>query len=180
MGKNDYEKQLSKILKSVAYERYGYQVKKISKDRDIRTYVDPYITQEQDKRDKSVTKLLNAYVESYESKRSIKKFFQVSLFILCIAMLLALSIFFGIFISIILKGKEPELLRYIVELTSICITFVTLMISVLKIIAKYIFDEKDEEYITRIVEIIQNNDLANKKENIKANGTKAIDDYDEL
>ena len=35
MGKNDYEKQLSKILKSVAYERYGYQVKKISKDRNV-------------------------------------------------------------------------------------------------------------------------------------------------
>lgn len=32
----------------------------------------------------------------------------------------------------------------------------------------YVFPEKEEEYITRIVEIIQRNDLDNKRENIKA------------
>lgn len=43
-----------------------------------------------------------------------------------------------------------------------------MIIGILTIIAKYVFPEKEEEYITRIVEIIQNNDLENKKENIAA------------
>ena len=52
------------------------------------------------------------------------------------------------------------------QLISVCITFLTLIVSILKIITKYVFPKKEEEYITRIVEIIQNNDLENKKENI--------------
>lgn len=48
-----------------------------------------------------------------------------------------------------------------------CITFLTLIVGVLTIITKYVFPENEEEYITRIVEIIQRNDLENKKENIK-------------
>lgn len=32
---------------------------------------------------------------------------------------------------------------------------------------KVVFPENEEEYITRIVEIIQNNDLEHKKENIR-------------
>ena len=42
-----------------------------------------------------------------------------------------------------------------------------MVVGILKIITKYVFSDKDEEYITKIVEIIQNNDLENKKENIK-------------
>lgn len=37
----------------------------------------------------------------------------------------------------------------------------------LKIITKDVFPVNDEEHITRIVELIQNNDLENKKENIR-------------
>ena len=40
----------------------------------------------------------------------------------------------------------------------------------LQTITKYIFPENEEEYITRIVEMIQNNDLENKKENIRVQG----------
>lgn len=46
---------------------------------------------------------------------------------------------------------------------------------ILQTITKYVFQEKEEEYITRIVEIIQNNDLENKKENIRAQISQAID-----
>ena len=51
---------------------------------------------------------------------------------------------------------------------SVCLTFLTLIVGILKIITKYVFPVNDEEYITRIVELIQNNDLENKKENIRA------------
>jgi H+/Cl- antiporter ClcA len=58
-------------------------------------------------------------------------------------------------------------IKAVIQLISVCVTFLTLIISILKIITKYVFPEKEEEYITRIVEIIQNNDLENKKENIR-------------
>lgn len=59
--------------------------------------------------------------------------------------------------------------EYILKILPICITFITLIIGTLKIIVKYVFPEKEEEYITKIVEIIQNNDLEHKKENIRCN-----------
>lgn len=46
----------------------------------------------------------------------------------------------------------------------------------MKIITKYVFPVNDEEYITRIVEIIQNNDLENKKENIRIRIADAEDE----
>ena len=58
----------------------------------------------------------------------------------------------------------------VVQLISLCLTFITLIFGILTIITKYVFPENDEEYITRIVESIQKNDLENKKENIKACG----------
>lgn len=62
--------------------------------------------------------------------------------------------------------KQNNSINSLVEVISVCITFLSLIIGVLTIITKYVFPEKEEEYITRIVEIIQNNDLENKKENI--------------
>ena len=46
-------------------------------------------------------------------------------------------------------------------------SFISLVIGLLTIITKYFFPESDEQYITKIVETIQQNDLENKKENAK-------------
>lgn len=46
-------------------------------------------------------------------------------------------------------------------------SFISLVIGLLTIITKYFFSENDEQYITKIVETIQQNDLENKKENAK-------------
>lgn len=48
-----------------------------------------------------------------------------------------------------------------------CITYLTLVIGILKIITEYVFPQKEEEYVTRIVKAIQKNDLKNKIENMK-------------
>lgn len=58
----------------------------------------------------------------------------------------------------------------VVQIISVCVTFLGLIIGLLQTITKYIFPENEEEYITRIVEMIQNNDLENKKENIRVQG----------
>lgn len=54
-------------------------------------------------------------------------------------------------------------LNGIVTLVTACATYLTLVISILKIITEYVFPQKEEDYITRIVESVQINDLANKK-----------------
>lgn len=43
-----------------------------------------------------------------------------------------------------------------------CVSFLTLIIGLLKIITKYCFPENDEEYVTKIVQSIQKNDLQHK------------------
>lgn len=48
-----------------------------------------------------------------------------------------------------------------------CISFISLIIGLLTIITKYFFPENGEQYITQIVELIQKNDLENKRENAK-------------
>ncbi|WP_297998267.1 hypothetical protein [uncultured Oscillibacter sp.] len=54
-----------------------------------------------------------------------------------------------------------------VSFVTACVSFLGLVVSVLLIITKYFFPENDEQYITQIVKSIQENDLANKRENAK-------------
>lgn len=56
-----------------------------------------------------------------------------------------------------------DTLNETVALATACITYLTLVIGLMKIITKYVFPQKEEEYIARIVESVQVNDLANKK-----------------
>ena len=70
---------------------------------------------------------------------------------------------------ILYQLNNSNTVEYLLRLIPICITFITLIIGTLNIIVKYVFPEKEEEYITKIVELIQNNDLEHKKENIKCN-----------
>lgn len=79
--------------------------------------------------------------------------------------------FSAIFAILILKFdfvNNNASIPAMVEVISVCITFLSLIVGILTIMVKYVFPENEEEYITRIVEIIQNNDLENKKENIRA------------
>lgn len=63
---------------------------------------------------------------------------------------------------------DTDAINNMVALITVCISYLTLVISILKIITKYVFPQNEEEYITRIVKSIQDNDLENKKTNIKS------------
>lgn len=158
-----YEKIIGSIIDSVQY------IKKVDNDKEMAdTYIDTYTTKQQRLRDKKVTELLEQYVEGYKYKNQSNKWYKGILLGCSCTILIAFSV---IFIILILKmdftnqNTSPSSL---IEIISVCITFLSLIIGILTIIAKYVFPEKEEEYITRIVEIIQNNDLENKKENIAA------------
>jgi hypothetical protein len=141
-------------------------------------YVDGYTTGEQRKRDAKITELLNEYVSGYAYKNASNKWYKGILLGISLLILLILS---GVFIYLVLKifsvdSNDEVTVAGLIEVISICITFLTLIIGILKIITKNVFPENEEQYITKIVEIIQNNDLENKKENIKAKDQSDDDD----
>lgn len=131
-------------------------------------YVDSYVMLQQKKRDEQITRLLTEYVDEYANKNKSRKFFKNILFYGSIG---TIVVFSGCFIYWINKamGKSSEVsVESLVQIISVCVTFLTLIISIIKTITKYVFPQNEEEYITRIVEIIQKNDLKNKRENIRA------------
>lgn len=135
------------------------------------TYVDKYATEEQKQRDILVTQLLNRYVESYKNKVQTNQVYKKCLFWSCMVSVVAFAIIFA-FMMIEVNLSSVASATSAVQLISVCITFLSLIIGILTIITKYVFPEQEEEYITRIVEAIQRNDLENKKENIRVEKEK--------
>lgn len=152
-------------------------VDKIEDDVDMENpYIDEYTTTEQRKRDMQVTKLLETYVKEYQYKHKSNKIYKMVLFGANIFILLGFSIAFIIALFVLLGSDKTQTVEYIVELISVCVTFIALIVGILKIVARYVFPKNEEEYITKIVRIIQNNDLKNKQENIRVKDSNRVDD----
>lgn len=136
-------------------------------------FFDKFSTYEQKQRDKYVSALLKSYVSNYENKIKKNMAYKGALFYVFLT-LTALStlIFIGCICYLSSNLKNLDTIEYLLKILPISITFLSLIIGTLKIIVKYVFPEKEEEYITKIVEIIQNNDLEHKKENIRCNQSK--------
>ena len=143
----------------------------VDNDNDInKAYVDTYATRQQKSRDRKITELLSTYVETYNYKSKRNKWYKGILFFICVGILVAFCISFIVFISNVDFNGEANSIPDVIQLISVCVTFLGLIVGLLQTITKYVFPENEEEYITRIVELIQNNDLENKKENIKVQG----------
>lgn len=159
---DSFNNTLKLILNSVDY------IQKVNNDKEMsNAFIDSYVTKQQMLRDKKVTELLESYVDEYKYKNKSNRWYKGILVGFSLSILLAFSVVFIILIcrlnSFSVKGSSAQL----AEIISVCVTFLALIVGILNIIAKYVFPENEEEYITRIVEIIQKNDLENKKENIK-------------
>lgn len=134
-------------------------------------FTDKYATAEQKKRDQEITKLLKSYTDNYIAKSKSNRTYKFIIFITSIGILI---IFFIMFLSLLYKFKNVniannnDIVNNIISLITVCITFLTLVIGILKIITRYVFPQNEEDYITQIVNSIQDNDLANKKANIKS------------
>lgn len=170
-----YEKIFSSIIDSVQY------IRKVSNDKEMSdAYKDTYTTEQQRLRDKKVTELLNLYVEGYKYKNTSNKWYKGILLGCSCLILLAFTIVFIILIFNIDFSNTAVSITSMVEVISVCITFLSLIVGILTIITKYVFPENEEQYITRIVEIIQNNDLENKKENIKVQSQKTSENEEKI
>lgn len=162
---NDFLNELNSISDSLTF------FQPVDNDNDInKAYVDTYATIQQKVRDRKITNLLSTYVQAYEYKSKSNKWYKGILFSVCVGILVAFCVTFMVFICNVDFKGDSDSVADVVQLISVCITFLGLIVGLLKTITKYVFPENEEEYITRIVELIQNNDLENKKENIKVQG----------
>lgn len=166
---NDFLNELNSISDSLTF------FQPVNNDSDInKAYVDTYATRQQKSRDCKITELLSTYVETYDYKSKSNKWYKGILFFICIAILVAFCISFIVFVCNVDFNREASSVADVIQLISVCITFLGLIVGLLQTITKYVFPENEEEYITRIVELIQNNDLENKKENIKVQRKESI------
>lgn len=166
---NDFLNELNSISDSLTF------FQPVDNDNDInKAYVDTYATRQQKSRDRKITELLSTYVETYDYKSKSNKWYKGILFSICIGILVAFCISFIVFVCNVDFNGEASSVAEVIQLISVCITFLGLIVGLLQTITKYVFPENEEEYITRIVELIQNNDLENKKENIKVQKKESI------
>lgn len=133
------------------------------------------LTRQQRLRDRQITSLLTSYVDAYKKKSETNNFYKKLILFFCITILGIFTV--AISISIInFLSKGIVQLESLVGLIVALISFVSLFIGILKIITEYIFPKNEEQYITKIVELIQTNDLENKKAD-KSEGNNEWKDF---
>ena len=137
----------------------------------VSAFNDKFITEEQKQRDTEVTKLLAAYVKTYEKKTERNARKQDILFYSCLAIIGIFTIVFVAAIIVAFLRITSVSYTGLATIITASVSFIALVIGLLTIITKYFFPGNDEQYITTIVETIQQNDLENKRENAKNSNT---------
>lgn len=143
---------------------------------DLKDYPDPYTTKEQKARDEMISSLLQSYVTSYHNKVTKTQRYREKILNLCKIIIYIFSASFAFAGIYILLSSNVLKISHLIAFVTSCISFVSLIIGVLKIVTKYFFPEDDEQYITKIVESIQNNDLKNKQENARNSTSDSNED----
>lgn len=153
------QKEIEKFLRQVIFSS-------ARNDEDL-GYKDPFETSQQKKRDEKVTELLSEYVSGYKKKVKHSTVCRYLILIPCMVIVVGFAILLGVLSARLLNAEAAVPVTDLVAYITACISFIALIIEVLTIITKYFFPENDEQYITKIVESIQKNDLENKKVNAK-------------
>ena len=129
---------------------------------------DKYQPEEQKNRSQSISAILSHYEQSYDYKVRFQKLYRKILFWGCsgIVVLFVIAILL-ILIYAVFHSDSIELAGVATVITAV-VSLVGSMLGLVHIITKYCFPENDEEYIVRIVESIQGNDLEKIKESNRA------------
>lgn len=171
MSKKSSRKRYEETIQDIGFIKPSFSNVNNNDELD-KGFRDIYATEQQLLRDVQITTLLTYYVEAYNKKRKSNPNYKKAIFGVSIIVLLSFSIMFLVLLYRYANVSNTVVINNIVALITVCITYLTLVIGILKIITKYVFPQKEEEYITRIVEAIQRNDLKNKKANIKSSKNK--------
>lgn len=165
-----YSLRMAKMAK-LAAELLRETSPKSAEDEGRFYFRDPYTTEEQEARDKEITKLLKAYVRAYEGKVRHSVICRYIILGPCMGIILGFAWILGKFFQQIAGAPAGIEMTELISFVTACVSFLGLVVSVLLIITKYFFPENDEQYITQIVKSIQENDLANKQ-NAKGSAPK--------
>lgn len=125
---------------------------------------DPFETPNQNERDNQITVLLTAYVTFYKRKVFHSTVCRYLILVPCLLIIVAFACSLFDFASNINSFEHEIQVTDVISFVTACISFISLIVSLLVIITKYFFPENDEQYITKIVESIQKNDLETKRE----------------
>lgn len=123
-------------------------------------------TPEQHQRDTEITGLLRSYAKAYKDKREFQNEARYKLFVLCHGAVIVFSLLFVMLIIRVIMWPKISNMPDIIAFVTACVSFLGLIFELLTVITKYCFPENDEEYITRIVQAIQENDLKHKQTNL--------------
>ena len=133
---NHYLKELDSISDSLTF------FDPVDNDNDInKAYVDTYATRQQKSRDRKITELLSTYVEVYNYKSKSNKWYKGILFFICVGILVAFCISFIVFICNVDFNGQANSVPNVIQLISVCITFLGLIVGLLQTITKYVFPE---------------------------------------
>ena len=92
-------------------------------------------------RDRKITELLSTYVEVYNYKSKSNKWYKGILFFICVGILVAFCISFIVFICNVDFNGQANSVPNVIQLISVCITFLGLIVGLLQTITKYVFPE---------------------------------------
>lgn len=153
-NEKDYKEYFNKIK----------TVKEVSDEKDFDDYHEKFATGQQKKRDKIVTDILEYYKDNYNSKIQYNKMYKERIAELCLKFIeISFLMFFFLIVIVLVCDNLRDSIQGLVSLLTICVSMLGLIVGIFKIVTKYIFPKKEEEYITQIVSSIQANDYNTKK-----------------
>ena len=158
-NKNDEKIKMKE--KQTSNEQMLKEIKdiRVSADDSFSSYQDPYQTEEQLKRDSTITKHLTEYYEAYVRKGKMRMYLQQGIWGLCAVFVMG-SIIALLFLTqkVVFHSDELSDLNAIVGFVTAFVSFAGLVFGLMTIITRFAFPENDEQYITDIVKAIQDND----------------------
>lgn len=159
MSDEELDRDNSDQYDTIVKQSYNIVLKQIN-DSDL--HRPKNMTDEEEERDRKISRLLEHYVNNYREKIKFNQKYKLIIIWFCFSVVILFLA--GIVALMILAGAHNNIgIESVVGIVASIISFVGLFIGVLKIITEYVFPKDEEQYITKIVEDIQKNDLANKR-----------------
>lgn len=125
---------------------------------------DNYQPEEEKDRSRSISVILRYYGESYGNKVAFQRRYRKILFWGCGVIIIVFAAAVLLVLRYALRNAGKLDISGVAAIITATLSLVVSILELVRIITKYCFPENDEEYIVKIVESIQSNDLEKYKE----------------
>ena len=140
---------------------------------------DNYYAEHERRHSQSISNILRDYEVSYRNKVNFQKVYRKILFWGCSALIAA---FAAATIWLLRYGVIQASVLKLESVATIVASLVSLIVSILQLvhtITKYCFPEKDDEYILKIVDSVQSNDLERSRLKSRQKGDRSPSEQEE-